>query len=97
MKKLSTTPFQKHLCINLYKGKLSFTEHVNDKTDKAMKSFGILLLRKLQLILPHQCSLTIYKSFIRHHLDYTHAIYDQSSNHSHSKKFESVQYRAEKG
>ena len=56
--------------------------------------FGILRLHELQLILPHQCLFTIYKSFTRHHLGYTYAMYDQSSNDSHSKKY---RYRTEKG
>ena len=58
-------PVQKHFSIYLDR-KLSFTGHINDKINKAMKTVG--LLRKLSLT--RQCLLTIYKSFIRPHLDY---------------------------
>ena len=37
------------------------------------------------------CLLTIYKSFIKQHLDYVDVIYDQPSNASFSSKIESVQ------
>ena len=43
---------------------------------------GIVLLRKLQFILLCLSLLTIYKSFIRPHLDYGDAIYDQPSDKS---------------
>ena len=39
--------------------------------------------------------LTIYKSFIRPHLDYGDIIYDQPSNNRLSEKTESIQYNAE--
>ena len=49
--------------------------------NNAMK--GIVLLRKLQFIFLLCLSLlTIYKSFIRPHLDYGDAIYDQPSDKS---------------
>ena len=54
---------------------------------------GIGLWRELELILPHCCVFTIYKSFIRNHLGYSDVIYDQPSNDSLWKIFESVQYR----
>ena len=38
--------------------------------------------------------MTIYKSFIRPHLDYGDGIYDQPFNASFSNKIESVQYNA---
>ena len=41
---------------------------------------GIGLLRKLQSILPRTSLLTIYKSFIRPHLDYGDVVYDQPSS-----------------
>lgn len=52
------------------------------------------LLRKLRTLLPQQNLLTIYKFFIRHHLDYADAIYNQALNESLSNKIEGVQYRA---
>ena len=48
--------------------KLSFTNCIIDKIDKTLKSVD--LLRKLSTLLPRQSLLTIYKSFIRPHLDY---------------------------
>ena len=41
--------------------------------------------------------LTIYKSFIRPHLDYADAIYDQHYNNSFPKKLESVEYNTALG
>ena len=48
--------------------KLDFQEHLKDKLSKISKTIG--LLRKLQKILTRPPLLTIYKSFIRPHLDY---------------------------
>ena len=55
---------------------------------------GIGLLRKLQSILTRTSLLTIYKSFIRPHLDYGDVVYDQPSNDAFSNKLETVQYNA---
>ena len=55
---------------------------------------GVGLLWKLQSILPQTFLLTIYISFIRPHLDYSHVAYDQPSNDAFSNKFETVQYIA---
>ena len=51
-------------------------------------------LRKLQTVLPRHSLLTIYKAFIRPHLDYCDVIYDKVFNESWHKKFESAQYNA---
>ena len=48
----------------------------------------------MKLLLPRSSLLTIYKSFVRPHLDYGNVIYDQSNNSSLSDKIESVQYNA---
>ena len=48
--------------------------------NKVNKSIG--LLRKLQNTLPRPSLLTIYKSFIRPHLDYSDIIYDQAHDAS---------------
>ena len=55
---------------------------------------GIDLLRKLQSLLPLTSLLTIYKSFIRPHLDYGDVVYDQLSNDAFSNKPKTVQYNA---
>ena len=52
------------------------------------------MLRKLQNILPRPALLTIYKCFIRPHLDYGDIIYDQAYNLSFHQKLESIQYNA---
>ena len=44
--------------------------------------------------LPRSSLLTIYKSFVRPHLDYGGVIYDQPNNSSLSDKIESVKYNA---
>ena len=55
---------------------------------------GVGLLHKLQCFLPSPSLLTIYKSFIRSHLNYGDVIYDQPSNATFSCKIESIQYNA---
>ena len=70
--------------------KLTFQYHVNENIKKAMKG----ILRKLQSILPRTCLLTIYKSFIRPHLDYGDVVYDQPSNDAFSNKLKTVEYNA---
>ena len=44
----------------------------------------------MNLSLPQSSLLTIYKSFVRPHLDYGDVIYDQTNNFSLSDKIESV-------
>ena len=68
---------QKHLGIFL-DTKLDFQEHLKSIFSKVNKTIG--LLRKLHHILPRSPLLTIYKSFIRPHLDYGDIIYDQAFN-----------------
>ena len=53
------------------------------------------VLRKLQTVLPRHSLSTIYKAFIRPHLDYCDVIYDKIYNESWHKKLESVQYNVE--
>ena len=84
-------PFHKHLGLIL-DSKLDFNEHINTVLSKVNKM--IALLRKFQHILPRHSLLTIYKTFIRPHLDYGDVIYDKVFNHSFHKKLESVQYNA---
>ena len=51
-------------------------------------------MRKLNLLLPPSSLLTVYKCFIRPHLDYGDVIYDQPNLSSLTNKIESVQYNA---
>ena len=48
----------------------------------------------MNLLLPRSSLLTIYKSFVRPHLDYGDVNYDQPNNSRLSDKIESVQYNA---
>ena len=52
------------------------------------------MIRKLQPVIPRAALLTIYKSFVRPHLDYGDVIYDCAFNESFQNKLESVQYNA---
>ena len=52
------------------------------------------VIKKLNVTLPLSSLLTIYKSFIRPHLDYGDVIYDQLNNNRLSEKIESIQYNA---
>ena len=72
--------------------KLDFQEHLKSIFSTVNKTIG--LLRKLHHILPRSPLLTIYKSFIRPHLDYGDIIYDQAYNASFHQKLDSIQYNA---
>ena len=52
------------------------------------------MIKKLSNILPIDALLTIYKSLVRTHLDYSDIIYDQPQNESFCNKLESIQYNA---
>ena len=82
---------QKHLGLTL-DNRLTFDEHLANESNKISKIIG--LLRKLPNILPRPALLTIYKCFIRPHLDYGDIIYDQAYNLSFHQKLESIQYNA---
>ena len=82
---------QKHLGLFL-DPKLSFDEHIQCILIKTRKIIG--LIRKLQPIILRAALLTIYKSFLRPHLDYGDVIYDRAFNESFQNKLESVQYNA---
>ena len=84
-------PLQKHLGLFL-DPKLSFDKHIQCILIKTRKIIG--LIRKLQPVIPRAALLTIYKSFLRPHLDYGDVIYDRAFNESFQNKLESVQYNA---
>ena len=58
---------------NLFKNILVFFQ-MESKIKKA--TGGVNLVRKLNLLLPRLSLLTIYKCFIRPHLEYGNVIYD---------------------
>ena len=84
-------PSQKHLGMFLFT-KLNFQEHLNDTMNKDNKTIG--LLRKLQTVLQRPSLVTIYKAFIKPHLDYRDIIYDQAYKESFHQKLDSIQYNA---
>ena len=71
---------------------LYFSHHIKEEISKACKGIGVI--RKLHYVLPRHSLLTIYKSFIRPHLDCGNIIYDQPNNQAFSNKLEAVQYNA---
>ena len=83
--------YQKHLSVYLDK-KLSFHQHIKDIITKASKRIGVI--KKLNNVLPRKALLTIYKSFVRPHLDYGDILYHQPYNESINSKLESIQYKA---
>ena len=82
---------QKHLGVIL-DSKLNFNEHLKATIDKVTK--GINMLRKLRYYIPRHSMVTIYKSFIRPHIDYADVIYDQPNNNALVNKLESIQYNS---
>ena len=70
--------------------KLNFKKHIDEEVTKAIKIVGTT--RKLNSLLLRFALLTIYKSFLRPHIDYGDVIYDQPNNQSFVDKIEAVQY-----
>ena len=59
-------------------------------TTKVNQAIG--LLQKLQKTLPRLVLITMYKAFVRPHLDYGNMIYDEAYNKTFHQKLESIQY-----
>ena len=74
--------------------RLDFKEHLAIVFKKVSKV--IALLRKLPNLLPRKYLITVYKFFIRPHLDYGDIISDQDYNVSFLRKLESIQCNAAK-
>ena len=72
--------------------KLDVRFHVDQKIKQCNKSIG--LIRRLSVNVPRIALLTIYKSFIRPHLDYGDILFDKSKNEIFQNKLEKVQYRS---
>ena len=72
--------------------KLEFKFHVHQKIRKCNKLIG--LIRRPKVNVPRKALLTIYKSFIRPHLDYGDILYDKPENENFQNKLEKVQCRA---
>ena len=75
--------------------KNKFQSSYQRENSKACKGIGVI--RILLYVLPRHSVPTIYKSFIRPHLDYGGIIYEQSNNQKFSNKLEAVQYNAALG
>ena len=70
--------------------RLDFNMDLKNVQNKVNKTIG--LLRQLQHTLPRTSLTTIFKSFIRPHLDYEDIIYDWACNTSFHQNIESIQY-----
>ena len=88
---VARTVCQKHLGLYLDE-KLGFYDHINAKISKANAGIGII--KALSNTLPRKSLLTIYKSFIRPHLDYCDVFHDQPNNELFCTKIEPMQYNA---
>ena len=88
---VNRTVSQKHLGVILDE-KLNFNQHLKVVMDKTTK--GISILRKLRYYIPLKSLITLYKSFLRSHLDFADVIYDQPNNKTFCDKIESIQYNA---
>ena len=55
---------------------------------KAMKRIDVLT--KLSNMLPRHSLITIYKTFVRPHLDYCDILYDQPNNQGLCQKIETI-------
>ena len=84
---VARTACQKHLGLYLDE-KLNFHDHIIAKLLKANKGIGIM---RLSNTLPRKPLLTIYKSFIRPHLDYCDIIHGQPNNESFCTEIEHIQ------
>ena len=88
---VSKADSQKHLGLHL-DSKLSFDICI--KTILTKVNITIALLRKFQQVLPRPSLITIYKAFIRPHLDYGDVIFSQAFDNSFHQRLESIQYNA---
>ena len=89
---MSLKPFLKKRQGVILDFKLTFEENLNNVLAKVNKAVG--LLRKLRNLLPRTTLITIYKAFIRPHLDYGDVQHDQAFNKLFKEKLESIQYSA---
>ena len=64
--------------------KLTFEEHLKNVFTKTNKMIG--LLQKLSNLLPRQALVTVYKAFVRCHLDYVDVLFDHPFNNSFHAK-----------
>ena len=77
---------------NCFRFKTQLQSRVDQKIKKCNRIIG--LIRRLSISLPQNALLTIYKSFVRLHLNYGDILYDKPNNENFQNKLEKVQYRA---
>ena len=74
----------------MFDPKLNFDMHFKGKFPIANN--GIVLLRKLRYYIPRKPLLSIYKTFLRPHVDYCDVIYDKPRKEIFTDTAESIQY-----
>ena len=74
-----------HICDTL-----NFNIHIKGKQYKAIKEIGII--EKPKKTLPQHSLVTIYKSVVSSHLEYSDIICEQTNNESFTQKTEKIQY-----
>ena len=88
---VQTVDVHNHLGLSLDK-KLDFNIHIKNKINKCNKIIGIM--ERLSLSISRDSLPTLYKLFVRPHLDYANIIYDKPGNVNFESKLERVQYNA---
>ena len=73
-----------------FDSKLAFNIHIEQKIKNCNEIIG--LIRKISVSLQIKAFLTIYKSFVRPHLDDGDVLYDKPHNQNFENKLEKVQY-----
>ena len=68
--------------------RLSFEKHLKTVLFQINRTIG--LIRMLQNLLPRSALITLYKAFVRPHLDYGDILYDQARNESFHLKLEYI-------
>ena len=74
----------------MFDNKLNFDMHLKGKF--SIINNGIALLRKLRHSIPTKLLLSIYKTFLKLHLDYCDVIYDNPHNEKFRDTIQSFQY-----
>ena len=71
---------------------LNFKTHIDESINKCNKMIDHIT--RLSINLPRNALLTIYKSFIKPHLNYSNTLYDKPDNENFQNKMGKVQYKA---
>ena len=87
---LTKYSYQEHLGIVL-DSKLDFNIPIEQKIKNGNKIKGFM--RRLAISVPRKPLLTIYKSFLRPHLDYGDILYDKPKNKNFKNKLEKIHYK----